>query len=58
MCGGDSDFFPVVDRLKEMEIDFTVVAYLKNTGAALKEAAGDRLVDLAAVRAECAACHN
>ena len=58
VCGGDSDYFPVVDRLKEMEIDFTVVAYLKNTGAALKEAAGDRLVDLAAVRAECAACHN
>ena len=58
VCGGDSDYFPVVDRLKEMEIDFTVVAYLKNTGAALKEAAGDRLVDLAAVRAECAACHD
>jgi uncharacterized LabA/DUF88 family protein len=58
VCGGDSDFFPVVNRLEEMEIDFTVVAYLKNTGTALKEAAGDRLVDLAAVRAECAACHN
>jgi uncharacterized LabA/DUF88 family protein len=58
VCGGDSDFFPVVNRLKEMEIDLTVVAYLKNTGAALKEAAGDRLIDLAAVRAECAACHN
>jgi type II secretory pathway pseudopilin PulG len=57
-CGGDSDYFPVVNRLTEMEIDFTVVAYLKNTGAALKEAAGDRLVDLAAVRAECAACRN
>jgi uncharacterized LabA/DUF88 family protein len=58
VCGGDSDFFPVVNRLEEMEIDFTVVAYLKNTGAALKEAAGDRLVDLATVRAECAACHD
>jgi hypothetical protein len=57
-CGGVSDYFPVVNRLTEMEIDFTVVAYLKNTGAALKEAAGDRLVDLAAVRAECAACRN
>ena len=58
VCGGDSDFFPVVDRLKEMEIDFTVVAYLKNSGAALKKAAGENLVDLAAVRAECAACRN
>jgi uncharacterized LabA/DUF88 family protein len=57
-CGGDSDFFPVVNRLKEMEIDFTVVAYLKNTGAALREAVGEHLVDLAAVRAECAACRN
>lgn len=57
-CGGDADFFPVVCRLKEMEINFSVVAYLKNTGAALKEAAGEHLVDLAAVRAECAACRN
>lgn len=57
-CGGDADFFPVVYRLKEMEINFSVVAYLKNTGAALKEAAGEHLVDLAAVRAECAACRN
>jgi uncharacterized LabA/DUF88 family protein len=57
LCGGgDADFFPVVNRLKEMEIDFTVVAYLKTTGAALKQAAGEHLVDLEAVRSECIAC--
>lgn len=59
LCGGgDADFFPVVNRLKEMEIDFTVVAYLKTTGAALKHAAGKNLVDLEAIQAECIASYN
>jgi uncharacterized LabA/DUF88 family protein len=48
LCGGgDADFFPVVNRLKAKGIDFTVVAYLKTTGKALKRAAGKNIVDLA-----------
>jgi uncharacterized LabA/DUF88 family protein len=57
-CGGDADFFPVVNRLNEMKIDFTVVAYLKTTGTALKQVAGEHLVDLEVVRSECIAYRN
>ncbi|PSB44265.1 hypothetical protein C7B77_25740 [Chamaesiphon polymorphus CCALA 037] len=47
LCGGgDADFFPVVNRLKDKGIDFTVVAHLKTTGKALKQAAGSNLIDL------------
>lgn len=47
LCGGgDADFFPVVNRLKDKGIDFSVVAHLKTTGKALRRAAGSNLIDL------------
>jgi uncharacterized LabA/DUF88 family protein len=59
LCGGgDADFFPVVNRLKEMGIDFTVVAYLKTTGQALKQAAAGNLVYLETIQSDCLAQHN
>jgi uncharacterized LabA/DUF88 family protein len=59
LCGGgDADFFPVVNRLKEMGVDFTVVAYLKTTGQALKEAAAGNLVYLETIQSDCLAQYN
>jgi uncharacterized LabA/DUF88 family protein len=50
LCGGgDSDFFPVVDRLKAKGIDFTVVAHKKTIGDRLRCAAGKNLIYFSAI---------
>lgn len=47
LCGGgDGDFVPVVNRLKQMGIDFTVVAYQQNLSSHLKRVAGQNLMYL------------
>jgi len=50
LCGGgDGDFAPVVNRLKEMGVDFTVVAYENNLARNLKNAAGENLIYLSSI---------
>ncbi len=50
LCGGgDSDFFPVIDRLKAKGIDFTVVAHQPNLGDRLKRSAGKNLIYFSAI---------
>ena len=50
LCGGgDSDFFPVVNRLKDKGINFTVVAHQSTLGNRLKRAAGQNLIYFSAI---------
>jgi uncharacterized LabA/DUF88 family protein len=44
--GGDADYVPVINRLRKMEIEFTIISYIKTTSKLLVEAAGSNLIDL------------
>ena len=50
LCGGgDGDFVPVVHRLKEMGVGFTVVACEGNLAKDLKDVAGENLIYLSSI---------
>ena len=50
LCGGgDSDFFPVIDRLKAKGIDFTVVAHQSTLGDRLRRSAGKNIIYFSAI---------
>jgi uncharacterized LabA/DUF88 family protein/uncharacterized protein YdcH (DUF465 family) len=46
LCAQDGDFSPVIDRLKQMNVDFTVVAHKPFLSSHLKKAAGENIVYL------------
>lgn len=47
--GGDADYVPVLNRLRQVGIEFTVISYIKTTGKKLIEAAGENLVNLESI---------